>query len=56
VIGFQLGPWRLVLCRPRLEPRDLWVGLYWTRKASGLHLYLCAVPAVLLHVIVARNG
>lgn len=34
----------------RWEPRDIWVGLYWDRKADGLHFYVCLVPCVVLHV------
>lgn len=38
----------------KIEPRDLWVGLYWDRqRRSGndvLHLYFCFVPIVVLHI------
>lgn len=46
--------------RPRLrlqvEPRDLWVGLYWDRRSDGLHLYVCPLPALLLHVHLPGRG
>jgi len=43
------------------EPRDLWVGAYWTRKLrmvaglrtrNDLHLYLTLVPMFPLHIVV----
>lgn len=34
------------------EPRDAWVGLYWDKRRDGLHLYVCAVPFLPLHVVV----
>lgn len=36
--------WRLVF-----ERRDLWVGVYWDRKADGHHFYVCPLPTVVLH-------
>ncbi len=34
------------------EPRDLWVGLFWRRTDIALHLYVCLVPLVPLHVTI----
>jgi hypothetical protein len=28
------------------EPRDLWVGVYWTRKADALFVYVCFLPCL----------
>lgn len=33
----------------KIEPRDAWVGLFWDRRADGLHVYVCPVPFVVLH-------
>lgn len=52
-------PLRLI-DRPRLkvqfqfEPRDLWVGVFWRRTTIALHLYVCVLPLVPLHVTIAR--
>ncbi len=32
-----------------IEPRDLWVGLYWTRKGAFWHFYVCIVPVLVFH-------
>ncbi len=34
------------------EPRDLWVGLFWRRTDIALHLYICIVPLVPLHITI----
>lgn len=42
------------------EPRDLWAGLFWRvnrempRPYYTLHLYVCLVPCVPLHVTILR--
>ena len=49
-----------IINKPRLiaqfqfEPRDLWVGLFWQRTEIALHLYVCLIPLVPLHVTIAR--
>jgi hypothetical protein len=35
--------WRL-----KLEPRDIWVGLYWDRREHGVWLYICLIPCLVL--------
>ena len=41
------------------EPRDIWVGLFWRVRLSELerwkflHLYICVIPFVPLHVTIA---
>lgn len=38
-------------CKLKWEPRDIWVGLYWTvdggaRQRRELALYLCIIPCL----------
>jgi hypothetical protein len=37
--------WRVLF-----ERRDLWVGVFWDRKPDGLHVFVCPVPTVAVHV------
>jgi len=37
----------------QFEPRDAWFGLFWRRTGIALHLYICIVPLVPLHVTIA---
>lgn len=52
--------WRLIDRPGRLivqfqwEPRDVWVGLFWRRTEIALHLYICLLPFVPLHITIAR--
>jgi hypothetical protein len=32
--------------RASLQPRDLWIGVYWTRIDEDLRIYLCPVPVL----------
>ena len=34
--------------RPKFEPRDIWVGVFWDRRDDGVWLYICLVPCVVL--------
>jgi len=51
-------------CQAQLqwEPRDVWVGLFWrTNHEIGmtwytLHLYVCIIPLVPLHVTLLRRS
>lgn len=42
--------------RVKWEPRDLWIGLYWTRilghapSADGMAFYICLVPCLPIKV------
>ena len=37
------------------EPRDLWIGLYWTWQGEALHLYCCLLPCLPIHIIWQRH-
>ncbi len=45
----------------QFEPRDLWVGLFWRvfrdmpEPYYTLHLYICIVPAIPLHVTILKR-
>ncbi len=51
---------RLVDC-PRLivqfqvEWRDLWVGVFWRKTKIAVHIYICILPVVPLHITIARG-
>ena len=34
----------------KIEPRDLWWGVFWDRRADGLHVYICPVPVLVLYL------
>lgn len=43
----------------KLEPRDLWIGIYWNYKNKGhffgkwqrqFDLYICLIPMIPLHI------
>jgi len=47
------------------EPRDVWIGVYWTWKSvkywtlaglvtRELHVYVCLVPCLPIHVVIGR--
>jgi hypothetical protein len=38
------------------EPRDLWIGVFWRRTEIALHLYICLLPMVPLHVTAALDA
>lgn len=50
--------WRII-DKPRLkaqfqfEPKDWWIGLFWQRTDVALHLYVCLIPLVPLHITIA---
>lgn len=50
--------WRLI-DQPRLiaqlqfEPHDLWVGVFWRRTEIAIHLYVCLLPMIPLHITMA---
>lgn len=35
-----------------VEPRDLWIGLYWKRYPKAIDLYICILPALPLNVYI----
>ena len=60
----RFDPWRLLVVEVLFAPRDLWLGLYWTKEpvrfrddnisSYKLHLYLCLIPCLPLHVMLRR--
>ncbi len=38
----------------QFECRDMWIGMFWRRTKVALHLYICLIPCVPLHVTWAR--
>ena len=33
----------------KLEPRDIWIGLFWDRREDGFHIYICPIPMLVIH-------
>lgn len=33
----------------KFEPRDVWIGWFWDRRADGTHHYVCVVPTIVFH-------
>ncbi len=63
----KIKKWRLInttICKAQFqfEPRDLWVGLFWRTKHAvqdphyTLHIYLCLIPLVPLHITLLLRG
>ena len=51
--------WRLyagdfVRINLQFEFRDLWFGLFWRTTEIGLHLYICLIPTMPLHITIAN--
>ncbi len=44
----------LIAARVMVEPRDLWIGVYWTipdsRWPRRIEVYVCPLPTLVLHV------
>jgi hypothetical protein len=38
-----------------LEPRDMWIGLYWKRYPKAIDLYFCVLPCVVLEIYVENQ-
>ena len=32
------------------EPKDMWLGVYWTRNGLARHVYICILPCLPLHI------
>lgn len=43
---------RRVKAQIQFEPRDLWVGVFWRHTQHCLHLYVCIIPLLPLHVTI----
>lgn len=41
-----------VLIRWLVEPRDLWIGVYWNRYPSALDLFICVLPALPVNIYI----
>jgi hypothetical protein len=38
----------------KFEPRDVWIGWFWDRRADGTHHYVCVVPMIVMHWVRRR--
>ena len=39
----------------QFEPRDLWVGVFWRRTKLCLHVYICVLPLLPLHITLTTS-
>lgn len=37
------------------EPRDLWIGVFWRKTDLCLHIYICLLPLVPIHICRLRK-
>lgn len=51
---------KVLSCRLEFEPRDLWVGVYWTWRGTPwgdlFHLWVCVVPTLPLHLVITPRA
>ncbi len=41
--------------RLEFKLQDCWIGLYWKRDQDRLHVWLCVLPCVPLHIELTRR-
>lgn len=44
-----------VIVQLQWEFRDCWVGVFWRKTDLAVHLYICLIPCVPLHVTIMRK-
>lgn len=37
------------------EPRDIWVGVFWDRRPTGLHIYICILPCLPILIVFPKG-
>lgn len=42
--------------RFEFKPADAWIGAFWRQSQGILHIWICLIPCVPLHVEVRRSG
>jgi hypothetical protein len=47
-IGWNVGAWKRIDLM--IEPRDLWVGVYWTWDGAIFRAYVCLVPVLVVRL------
>jgi hypothetical protein len=47
---------RRVKIKLKFEPRDIWIGVYWTITSNVLHIYVCIVPLLPIHIRLGSEG
>lgn len=35
---------------------DLWIGLFWKHQALTLHLWICLLPTLPIHVVIHKGA
>lgn len=44
-----------ISARLEFKAADCWIGVYWTRQAEILHIWICLLPMLPLHLHISQN-
>jgi hypothetical protein len=44
-------------CLARIEFKlaDCWIGAYWAKQGDDIHVWVCLLPCLPIHLIIRRN-
>jgi hypothetical protein len=49
---FRLIDRPTLIAQFQFEPRDIWIGVFWRHTEIALHLYICVLPLLPLHITI----
>ena len=44
--------WKIASMRFEVKKQDAWIGAYWKQDRYALHIWVCFLPMLPLHIIV----
>ena len=44
--------WKIASMRFEMKKQDMWIGVYWRQDRYALHVWVCLLPMLPLHIIV----